>query len=418
MLEAAPVWLVYRTARWINEYSRMRETLRLVRCDSNWAAPGVCMAQAAAAAISSKAISTAEARQLLRHFSAHASPCLAFASRVQALTVRRWQPHAPSPTVLLHVSVAASGDTGRVATDGKEWKKFSVSSLFGGSYASSRLHELTLSRSEGDAQPTSDLWVVASSTGAGRTRDLALERRYLSFLLSPVAAVAVHVARDGVACLQPLQTEEAPTTLVTSSNETEGVEDGSSGERVGGDDEQAEQAADAAAARVRAQEPEESRPTSTARLFAPLPLPHSEPGQEQHPDVSRSALQQLPFAVMGHFALRRAGGRTLSPLAELAGPSWSATAQPTGSSVSSSSHPESTHTAAAVATADALKATWNVAQLANVSAATALLLEALPQHAAVRATSAGHTTCYSLWPVDTHLAHASDAAAVRALDGP
>lgn len=32
---------------------------------------------------------------------------------------------------------------------------------------------------------------------AGRTRDLAMDRKYLSSMLSPVGAVAFHVARDG-----------------------------------------------------------------------------------------------------------------------------------------------------------------------------------------------------------------------------
>ena len=79
--------------------------------------------------------------------------------------------------------------------------------MFGGSHAASRLHELTLRHTHGNTPATTDTWLVASSTGAGRTRDLALERKFLSLMLSPVGAVAVHLTRDGVPCLRPLTPE-------------------------------------------------------------------------------------------------------------------------------------------------------------------------------------------------------------------
>lgn len=111
-------------------------------------------------------------------------------------------------------------------------------------------------------------------------------------------------------------------------------------------------------------------------LFAPLPLPHVR-------GAAGSALQHFPFAVMGHFVVGRAGGRTLAALTESGG-----------------------------GTPEALRSAWNVAQLANTAAATASLLEALLHHAALQSAVAAHAV-YALWPVEAHLAACTDAAAVR-----
>ncbi|PWA90860.1 pyruvate dehydrogenase E1 component subunit beta-1 [Artemisia annua] len=42
-----------------------------------------------------------------------------------------------------------------------------------------------------------DQWLVLLSLGSGQTRNMALDRRYLAYNLTPVAGVAVHILRNG-----------------------------------------------------------------------------------------------------------------------------------------------------------------------------------------------------------------------------
>ena len=77
--------------------------------------------------MSEVAVAAADALRLLTHLCAHAAPSFAFLSRVRALTVRHWQAEAEAPLAMLAVSVVRTSDSGRVAVDSKEWKKFSVS---------------------------------------------------------------------------------------------------------------------------------------------------------------------------------------------------------------------------------------------------------------------------------------------------
>lgn len=81
----------------------------------------------------------------------------------------------------------------------KKRSKFAISSLFGGQSSVVRTNRIAVRTSlAGTAPPFLDEWLVVQALGAGKTRDMSLDRKYLALNLVPVGGVAAHVMRDGL----------------------------------------------------------------------------------------------------------------------------------------------------------------------------------------------------------------------------
>ncbi|KAK9117869.1 hypothetical protein Scep_015962 [Stephania cephalantha] len=78
----------------------------------------------------------------------------------------------------------------------KKWRKFQISRLFGNSNAMIKFHVIDVHIFQRETKVV-DKWLVVLSLGSGQTRNMALDRRYLAYNLTPVAGVAAHVSRNG-----------------------------------------------------------------------------------------------------------------------------------------------------------------------------------------------------------------------------
>ncbi|TYH39166.1 hypothetical protein ES332_D12G162000v1 [Gossypium tomentosum] len=78
----------------------------------------------------------------------------------------------------------------------KKWRKFQISRLFSSSNAAVKLHVIDVNLFQKETRFV-DRWLVVLSLGSGQTRNMALDRRYLAYNLTPVAGVAAHISRNG-----------------------------------------------------------------------------------------------------------------------------------------------------------------------------------------------------------------------------
>ncbi|KAG4170211.1 hypothetical protein ERO13_A12G134051v2 [Gossypium hirsutum] len=76
------------------------------------------------------------------------------------------------------------------------WRKFQISRLFSSSNAAVKLHVIDVNLFQKGTRFV-DRWLVVLSLGSGQTRNMALDRRYLAYNLTPVAGVAAHISRNG-----------------------------------------------------------------------------------------------------------------------------------------------------------------------------------------------------------------------------
>jgi hypothetical protein len=132
------------------------------------------------------AVTVKDARHLMDALRARAGQSLLFLSHLQFVMGSTWHAGAANPTSTFTTSIAvqAGGGGRRVVCEDKDWKKFSVSSLFGGSNVTNRMHLMNIVHQEAaegakgaggkelmsPPPPVVDTWVVSSSIGAGRTR--------------------------------------------------------------------------------------------------------------------------------------------------------------------------------------------------------------------------------------------------------
>jgi len=79
----------------------------------------------------------------------------------------------------------------------KKWRKFQISRIFSSTSAAIKMQAIDVHVIESGCNYI-DKWFVSLSLGSGQTRNMALDRRYLAYSLTPVAGVAAHIARNGV----------------------------------------------------------------------------------------------------------------------------------------------------------------------------------------------------------------------------
>lgn len=129
-------------------------------------------------------------------FMEHGSRTLLFLKSVMQVSLLTWEEGNPRPIPDYSINVDSSNAVARNPFSEKKWKKFQLSSLFGSSNAAIKLHVIDINLQQGEMR-VADRWLIVLSLGSGQTRNMALDRRYLAYNLTPVAGVAAHILRNG-----------------------------------------------------------------------------------------------------------------------------------------------------------------------------------------------------------------------------
>uniref|UniRef100_A0A0D3DDE0 RING-type domain-containing protein n=1 Tax=Brassica oleracea var. oleracea TaxID=109376 RepID=A0A0D3DDE0_BRAOL len=135
-------------------------------------------------------------KQISDQFLENASRILIFLKSVSQVSYSTWEQGnvEPHQDYALHIDSASA--IMRNPFSEKKWRKFQLSRLFSSSNSAvkSQIIEVNLHIGENKLL---DRWLVVLSMGSGQSRNMALDRRYLAYNLTPVAGVAAHVSRNG-----------------------------------------------------------------------------------------------------------------------------------------------------------------------------------------------------------------------------
>ncbi|GFQ05377.1 sacsin [Phtheirospermum japonicum] len=155
---------------------------------------------------------------LLNKFTEHASKTILYLKSILQVSLSTWEDGSPKPCLDYSVEIDPLSAVVRNPFSEKKWKKFQLSSIFGSSAAAIKLHVLDLNLNKGGTRFV-DRWLVGLSMGSGQTRNMALDRRYLAYHLTPVAGVAAHISRNShLADIHPSNTIMSPLPLSSSIN--------------------------------------------------------------------------------------------------------------------------------------------------------------------------------------------------------
>eukprot|EP00897_Mesotaenium_endlicherianum_P007203 jgi/Mesen1/6510/ME000332S05518 len=147
----------------------------------------------------------------------HAAPTLLHLSSVELILISTWADSKPAPQEIFSCQIDATCAARRNPFLSKKWCKFHVPSFFGGVTSPDKVQFIDVKVREGpDNPPSVDKWLVVQSLGTGHMRDLARDRRYLPYNLTPVASVAAQILRNGSMASPPLpmSTMQAPLPLL------------------------------------------------------------------------------------------------------------------------------------------------------------------------------------------------------------
>ncbi|RAL41091.1 hypothetical protein DM860_008789 [Cuscuta australis] len=136
-------------------------------------------------------------KQIYDKFMEHGSRVLLFLKSVQQVSLSMWDEGSSQPSEEYSVCVDPSSALLRTPFSEKKWRKFQISRLFGSSNSVTKMHVIDINSIQGEHK-TTDRWVTLLSMGSGQSRNMALDRRYLAYNLTPVAGIAAHLSRDGV----------------------------------------------------------------------------------------------------------------------------------------------------------------------------------------------------------------------------
>ncbi|XP_076890119.1 uncharacterized protein LOC143541094 [Bidens hawaiensis] len=137
-----------------------------------------------------------EITKIFENFMKHASRTLVFLKSVSEVSLSTWEEKEPQPSQDFLIYVDPSHAALRNPFSEKKWKKFHLSNLFGTSSSAVRVHALDINLHQKGSMVV-DCWLVVLYLGSGQTRNMALDRRYLAYNLTPAAGVAVHILRNG-----------------------------------------------------------------------------------------------------------------------------------------------------------------------------------------------------------------------------
>ncbi|KAJ1427629.1 Sacsin [Sesbania bispinosa] len=135
-------------------------------------------------------------RHITDIFMEQGSRALLFLKSVLQVTISTWEEGQSHPCQNFSISIDPSSSIMRNPFSEKKWRKFQLSRLFSSSNAAIKMHVIDVSLySEGTTMI--DRWLLVLSLGSGQTRNMALDRRYLAYNLTPVAGIAALISRNG-----------------------------------------------------------------------------------------------------------------------------------------------------------------------------------------------------------------------------
>ncbi|XP_031090600.1 sacsin isoform X2 [Ipomoea triloba] len=129
-------------------------------------------------------------------FIKHSSASILFLKSVLQVTLSTWEKESPQRSLDYSIDVDPLFGIGRNPFSERKWKKFQLASLFGSSSASTKLQVIDVTVQKG-LNRVANRWLVALSLGSGQTRNMALDRRYMAYNLTPVAGVAALISQNG-----------------------------------------------------------------------------------------------------------------------------------------------------------------------------------------------------------------------------
>nr|CAD1821120.1 unnamed protein product [Ananas comosus var. bracteatus] len=135
-------------------------------------------------------------KQIFDRFMQHSSSTLLFLKSILQVSLSTWEEGNSQPSLNYSVFIDPTFAILRNPFSEKKWRKFQISRLFTGSNAGIKMHAIDVSVIESGSSYI-DKWLVVLCLGSGQTRNMALDRRYLAYNLTPVAGVAAHVSRNG-----------------------------------------------------------------------------------------------------------------------------------------------------------------------------------------------------------------------------
>ncbi|GAB2275278.1 hypothetical protein Dimus_010038 [Dionaea muscipula] len=134
--------------------------------------------------------------QMYDRFMEHGSRVLLFLKSVLQVTLSTLEDANLHPLQDYAVSVDSSSSITRNPFSEKKWRKFQISRLFSSSAAATtKMHVIDINWFQGKSK-VADRWLVVLSMGSGQTRNMALDRRYLAYNLTPVAGIAALISRN------------------------------------------------------------------------------------------------------------------------------------------------------------------------------------------------------------------------------
>ncbi|CAI8605288.1 unnamed protein product [Vicia faba] len=135
-------------------------------------------------------------KHIIDIFMEHGSRALLFLKSVLEVSISTWEEGQSHPCQNFSISIDPSSSIMRNPFSEKKWRKFQLSRLFSSSNAAIKMHVIDVNLcSEGTA--FIDRWLLALTLGSGQTRNMALDRRYLAYNLTPVAGIAALISRNG-----------------------------------------------------------------------------------------------------------------------------------------------------------------------------------------------------------------------------
>ncbi|KAK8486465.1 hypothetical protein V6N11_045126 [Hibiscus sabdariffa] len=134
--------------------------------------------------------------KIIDRFLEQASRILIFLKSVLQVSVSTWEEGSTQLCQDYSVFIDPSSAILRNPFAEKRWRKFQISRLFSSSNAAVKLHVIDVNLFQKGTRFV-DRWLVVLSLGSGQTRNMALDRRYLAYNLTPVAGVAAHISRNG-----------------------------------------------------------------------------------------------------------------------------------------------------------------------------------------------------------------------------
>ncbi|KAE9615782.1 putative transcription factor C2H2 family [Lupinus albus] len=135
-------------------------------------------------------------KHIIDIFMEHGSRALLFLKSVLQVSISTWEVGSPHPLKNFSISIDPSSSVMRNPFSEKKWRKFQLSRLFSSSNAAMKMHVIDVSSYSGGTTII-DRWLVVLSLGSGQTRNMALDRRYLAYNLTPVAGIAALISRNG-----------------------------------------------------------------------------------------------------------------------------------------------------------------------------------------------------------------------------